>query len=212
VQVSEATQAFGARIAAILVFVAGFGLLAAIATPSITARLNALANMNLAVLTEAAHVLSGMIGALLLFVAAGLWRRSKAAWNFGIVLLGLGAVTCLLKGLDWEQALAIMVVSLVLLAGRAGFYTSSQPNSRIIGPRWLAMIIGALSTIVWIASFSYPDASTQWQNWLDFSTENDLARSVRAGVGVVVTCFIALFLIGALQSKSPPLDDDDDDD
>lgn len=211
VQVSEATQAFGARIAAILVFVAGFGLLGAIATPSITGRLNALADMQLSVLAEAAHIVSGIIGSLLLFVAAGLWRRSKAAWSFGIVLLGLGIITCLFKGLDWEQALALAVIFAVLLSARDGFYAASLPKNKIIGPRWLALIVGALSTIAWVASFAYPDMDVQWQTWLDFSRDNDLARSLRAGIGVVVTCFMAFMLIAVLQAKKPLLKDDEDD-
>lgn len=85
---------------AILVFMAGIALLASAAQPALPDRLDALLAAWPLAAVELSHLLASIVG-MLLFVAAGLWRRRKGAWATTIGLLLAGAVFSLVKALDW---------------------------------------------------------------------------------------------------------------
>jgi phosphatidylglycerol lysyltransferase len=212
-QIGGSSQEFGPRIGAILVFTTGFSMLAAIATPPITGRLVQLANAGLGVISETSHMIAGTIGALLIFISAGLWRRVKAAWTTAIVLLVMGAAISLSKGMNWEEALVITCVLGVIVAVRDSFL--QRPTRMMIGlsPGWLAMIFGSLATIFWIASFSYADLFTNLEAWRDYGIENDVGRTQRAFVGIcIASVIIALsHLAGRVLHAASQVTDEDDD-
>ncbi len=194
VQLGEATQEFAPRICGILVFAAGFGILASIATPAFTARLDQLAAMGLTAIAELNHIAAGIIGALLLFIAAWLWQGSRKAWFYAVLTLATGALIGLLKGLDWEESAVLVGVVLIVLALREGFAREQNNLSASLTPAWLAVIIGGFVTTAWLANFSYQDIIYQPQFWLDFTRENDAARTFRGFAAAIVTCCLVLVL------------------
>jgi phosphatidylglycerol lysyltransferase len=214
-QIGSSTQEYGPRIGAILVFITGFSMLAAIATPPITARLIELSNLKLGAISETSHIMAGIIGTILLMVSATLWRRVKEAWIIAVLLLALAAIVSLLKGLSYEEAGVILCVLLFLLATRDGFVSRSSRATIALSPGWLSMIFGSLATISWIASFSYPDLFTHLSAWQDYAIENDVGRTQRALFGVFLGALLIMILhLSARNSVALSLggDEEDDDD
>lgn len=154
-RIGSAAFVMAPQILAVLVFVAGLLLLGSVATPSATRRVLLLEGLDLRLVSAGAHLLAGVVGVLLLAAAAGLWQRSRAAWQLVAGLLGLAAVLALLKGLDWEEAAGLMVVLALLTSMRGAF-------ERAVGARagqglsglpvgWLAAVGGAVLATVWLA-------------------------------------------------------------
>jgi phosphatidylglycerol lysyltransferase len=185
--ISTSAQEFAPRIAGILVFATGFGMLGAIATPPITARLMQLDGWGLSLLAEFSNLLAAVIGTALLFISVGLWKQRRPALFAACILLVLGTIISVLKGLSWEEAFVIMSVLAILITLRDGFEVQNHANNFRLSPGWLSVIMGSLATIVWIASFSYPALFVDIGAWRDFAIENDAGRTQRALISVILT-------------------------
>jgi lysyl-tRNA synthetase class 2 len=77
----------------------------------------------------AARVLTLAFGLVLLWLARGLARRKRRAWQLAVVLLVASAVTHLAKGLDVEEAVGSLVVFALLLRTRREFVAPGDPES-----------------------------------------------------------------------------------
>ena len=198
--VGEAALEFGPRIGAILTFVAGIGMLGSIATPAFTARLDQLAAVGLSSFAEGTHIAAGVVGTMLLFIAPALWKQLRSAWLASVILLALGALIGIAKGLHWEESFLLLTVLSVLFALRDSFFADYVAGKNLLSARWLAAIIGGLVTTIWIANFAYQHLPLRIDTVIDFSRDNDLGRTQRALIGVIVTSFAMVILY--LWSKS----------
>lgn len=72
-------------------------------------------------LLESAHMLTGLVGVLLLVVSYALELRKRAAWRLVVGALCVGVVSNLCKGGDWPEALLLLAVLFPLLASRRCF-------------------------------------------------------------------------------------------
>ena len=187
-QWNESTHGFAPRLCAILVFIAGFGMLASIATPAFTARLDQLAALGLSAIAEVTHLSAGIIGTLLLFVAATLWQGNKWAWISAVGLVSAGAIISLAKGLAWEESSLLLGVLLALMLLRSSLRSTPQYAHASLTPGWLAMIIGALATNIWLATFSYQNVDVSLRFIFDFARDNDAARTLRGFIAAFITC------------------------
>lgn len=204
-QIGTAAQEFAPRICAILVFATGFGMLCAVATPPITSRLLTLSEFGLSFVSEIANGMSAMLGIALLFVGVGLWRYRRTAWLVAIVLLSLSVVTSLFKGLSLEEAFFIVCVTGLLLAARESFDRRGDTLGFKVGPKWFALIFGAIATVLWIANFAHNNQLWQTPAWQEFSITNDLGRTQRA----LVWAFTGAVCLVVFQlSRRRPLNDD----
>ena len=117
-------------VAASITFAAGLILLISGATPGIHSRLHALSLVVPLPVLELSHFLASLIGVGLLILARGLLHRVNAAYYLALLLLGSGAVFSVLKGLDWEEATALLVMFSILLPTRRHFFR----RAAILGP------------------------------------------------------------------------------
>jgi len=88
---------------ALMVFTAGIMLLASGAAPTMTGRMEALADVVPLGVIEISHFLGSIAGVLLLLVAWGLRRRLDGAYLATLAILAAGAVLSLLRGLHVES-------------------------------------------------------------------------------------------------------------
>jgi phosphatidylglycerol lysyltransferase len=190
----EATLEFSPRILAALVFAAGLVLLASVATPSLTDRLKILQDWNLLAISELSHFGTSIVGVALLIVAAGLWKKVDAAWVAALALLIAGIIFSLSKGLDWEEASALMVVLLIMLPCRRAFTRSSRLGTQVLSPGWIAAVAGAVAASGWLALFSYQHVDFRSELWWEFVRDADAARALRSFTGAcVLTLMVAIW-------------------
>jgi phosphatidylglycerol lysyltransferase len=146
---------------------------------------------------EASHFLASAVGVLLLFVARGLWRRLDAAWLLAALLLAAGIVLSLLKGLDWEEALALAVMLAMLLPARRFFFRRSSLLGGGLSAPWLAGIAVAIIATAWLGRYAHRHAEYSNEMWWQFMLDAHAPRSLRAlaGVGAVALIVSAAMLL-----------------
>ncbi|MBU0617016.1 MAG: flippase-like domain-containing protein, partial [Planctomycetes bacterium] len=96
-------------------FVAGAILLFSGATPALAPRLHLIRDLLPLPVVELSHFAGSVAGAMLLILARGIQRRLNAAYVLTAVLLGVGIVASLLKGADYEEAIALAIMLAALL-------------------------------------------------------------------------------------------------
>ncbi|MEI8297860.1 MAG: bifunctional lysylphosphatidylglycerol flippase/synthetase MprF [Pseudomonadota bacterium] len=185
------------QLVGILVFVAGAVLLVSGATPGLDARLGRLTEVVPLPLLELSHLAGSVIGVGLLVLARALFRRLAAAYHLTFWLLVGGILASLLKGLDFEEALYLGLVLLVLWLARRAFYRPSTIMSQRFTPGWVAsvLIIVVLSLLVsWAGARHVPYSQDLW--WT-FALHGHAPRVLRASVAVLVVfgAFLAAKLL-----------------
>ena len=134
-------------------FIAGVILLFSGATPSVHGRVSALDRVLPLGVIELSHFAGSLAGAGLVVLAWAIARRLDAAWRLTVSLLIVGIVASLLKGLDWEQALALSGVLLVVLPSHRAFYRKTALTTEPLGPAWIVTVIAVASVTIWLGFF-----------------------------------------------------------
>jgi lysyl-tRNA synthetase class 2 len=113
-------------------FVAASGVLDVVSavTPAIESRLHVIENATPNFVPRLANALVVPAGLTLVVLARGLWRRRRRAWQLTLLLVLAAAVLHLLKGLDYEEAAANLVIALALIARRHDFAGRGDPSVR----------------------------------------------------------------------------------
>ncbi len=198
-QVVRLAGGLAVPVLALLVFVVGALLLFSGATPGVDERLAALGFLPLPVIT-ASHLSASLIGTLCLLLAQGLYRRLSAAWAVTLVLLCLGAVASLLKGIDWPEALVLLAVAGLLATFRREFYRHSRLMEAPVSGAALAGTLGVLAASIWLLLFAYQDVPYSHELWWQFELDANAPRSLRAVLGSV----LVLVAVGITWLLRPP--------
>lgn len=187
---------------ALTIFVGGAILLFSGATPSVHTRLAWLRDVIPLPVMELSHFLGSLAGLGLLLLARGLQQRLDAAYFLTVALLGAGMLFSLLKGLDYEEAMALGIMLAALTPCRGHFYRKTSLIGERFTPAWIAAIALALLGSIWLGVFSHKHVEYSNELWWQFSFSGDAPRFLRATAGVVtVAIFVA---IATLLRPAPP--------
>ncbi len=209
VQMGWVTRLFGRwvpelvpQVLAFTTFVGGAILLFSGATPAVRMRMAWLKDFLPLPVMEISHFLGSLAGLGLLLLARGLQQRLDAAYFLTAVLLVSGIFFSLLKGFDYEEAIALTLMLVALLPCRPHFYRKSSLISERFTPAWIATIILVLMGSIWLGLFSHKHVEYSSELWWHFSFLGDAPRFLRASVGVLG---VALFFAAAkLLRPAPP--------
>lgn len=194
---------FAPQAIAVAVFCAGAVLLFSGATPALTHRLALLRGLVPLPVLELSHLLGSAVGVGLLVLANSLYRRLDAAWWLTLWLLVAGCVLSLLKGFDYEAALVLGAVALMLVAARRRFTRRASLIDQRWSPAWLvalALVLGAATLLVGFAYRQVPYANDLW--W-QFEFEGSAPRSLRALLLALV--ILATYGLWRLLRPAPPV-------
>jgi phosphatidylglycerol lysyltransferase len=164
-------------------YVAGVILLFSGATPALPGRLRLLSSVLPLAVIESSHFIASITGAALLVLARGLGRRLDAAYYLTISALIVGIATSLLKGFDYEEALALTLVLTALIPAHRHFYRRASLTSEIFSPVWILMTVVAIGSTVWLGIFAYKYVDYSNDLWWRFALRGDAPRFLRATVG-----------------------------
>ena len=192
-------------------FAAGVLLMFSGATPGVHARLRWLdAFFPLAVI-ELSHFAASVAGVILILLANGIRRRLDAAYHLTVLALIVGIAGSLLKGADYEEALALTIVLSALVPARPHFFRRAAITSEPLTPGWIAALVLALAATVWLGLFSYGHAVFSNDLWWRFAPVADAPRFLRAMAGtaaVLVAFGFAQVLRPARPRATPPAAED----
>lgn len=169
-----------------LVFVGGAVLLVSGALPAVPGRMRTLFSLLPLPFVEASHMAASLAGAALLILAGGLYRRLDGAFWMTRLLLIAGAGFSLLKGLDYEEATAMLLIAGLLQLARPAFYRRTLLTAEALTPGWIATIALAVGLSVWIGFFAYKHVDYQNDLWWRFAEKGDASRFLRSSFAVAV--------------------------
>jgi len=208
-RVALATRVLGAWatgvlpwVLAVTTFAAGTILLFSGATPAEASRLAWLRRAIPLSVLEFSHLLGSLVGAALLLLAWGLRRRLDAAYLLSLALLVAGALFSLLKGLDYEEAIFLLLVFGALLPCRRYFYRKAALGSDNVSLGWIATIALVVAGMVWLAVFAHKHVEYSNELWWRFAFRAEAPRALRASVAVV--SFFVLVAVYRLLRPAPP--------
>ncbi len=187
------------RFLALTTFLAGAILLFSGATPAIHGRLFWLQRVLPLPVVEVAHFLGSLAGVGLLILARGIQRRLDAAYHLTIALLAGGIVFSLLKALDYEEAIFLGVMLLLLLPNRRFFYRRASITEERFTPGWILAIALVVTGSVLLGYLSYRGRATPGEMFWQFAFDKTAPRFMRATVGVIV----ALVVFGVARLVRP---------
>jgi phosphatidylglycerol lysyltransferase len=170
----------------LLVFLGGVVLLVSGSLPALPGRLHLLRRLAPLPFIEASHFSGSLIGTALLLLAPGLYRRLDGAFIITRALLVLGAAVSLGKGLDFEEAVILLLLAGLLQWTRGAFYRRTALTSEPISPRWVMMILLALALSTWIGVFAYKHVEYSSDMWWRFAGRADASRFLRASLGAAI--------------------------
>jgi phosphatidylglycerol lysyltransferase len=114
------------RVVAGLIGGGGILIMLSSASPALHARLLAIERIVPLPLVEFGQLAAAMTGLLLLTLAHKLASGYRAAFRVVMVLLGIGAVSAILKGFDWEEATVLVAVAAAAASHAALFDRDSH--------------------------------------------------------------------------------------
>jgi phosphatidylglycerol lysyltransferase len=192
-------------------FAAGLLLLASGSTPSVHSRLRWLDSLLPLGVIELSHFMGSVAGVGLLVLAWAIRRRLDVAYSLTVGLLVLGIGTSLLKGLDWEEALALAVVLGVIVPCRREFYRKAALTSEPFSPGWTVAVTLVVLVAAWLGFFSYKHVQYSDELWWRFTTHGDAPRFLRATVGslaaLLVFALMRLFRMARIPTAAPAQSD-----
>jgi phosphatidylglycerol lysyltransferase len=184
---AHVTGAWSSRITptvlAFTTFVGGGILLFSGAIPEETSRLSWLADFLPLPVVELSHFLGSLVGVGLLFLARGIQQRLDSAYFLSVGLLSTGILLSLAKGLDYEEAVFLSVMLLVLLPCRRHFYRKTSLVGERFTPDWISMIFLVLLAMAWLGFFSYKHVEYSRELWWKFVLHGNAPRFLRATAG-----------------------------
>ena len=189
------------RLLAVFAFVAGVVLLFSGATPAAAGRL-ALLNRFLPLgVIETSHIAGSLAGAALLLLSHGLARRLNTAYYLTAFILAIGIVSSLLKGGDYEEAVILAVLLLILHRARSTFCRKAALFETRFSPAWIAAVAAAVTASVWLGLFAFKHVEYSHDLWWQFELDSDAPRFLRASVGAATLVFFAA--IARLTGSAP---------
>lgn len=132
----------------ILVFLSGVVLLISALIPGVAVRLKIAARLLSFPIMQWSHQLSVCIGILLIIMSLKIGMKEKRAYKATLYLLLLGAIFTFLKGFDYEQAIFVSIVLVLLYLSKNSFYRKSLPIS------WLNTSINLLLALIGIIIYA----------------------------------------------------------
>ena len=194
-----------------VIFAAGVVLLVSGATPAVHSRLRLITDLLPLGVVELSHFAGSVAGAALLVLGWAARRRVRVAWGATVVLLAVGIVASLLKGLDWEEALLLTVVLATVLPSRAAFNRPAALLHEPVSLDWMAAVIAVAVGMAGLLLFAYKHVEYRDSLWWHVDTSANASRSLRALVGAagVLAGFGALRLLSParVQPLTPSPDD-----
>jgi phosphatidylglycerol lysyltransferase len=183
-------------------FLTGTILLLSGATPAVDSRLAVLKQLMPLPLIEMSHFTASVVGMALLLLGRGLQRRLDAAYWLALVLLALGMAASIIKGLDYEEALALLTVAAALAPCRRHFYRRASLLDGRFSASWVAAVLIVLGGSIWLGIYSYRHVEYADRLWWQFTFVGHASRFLRASLGAVL--LLLFFAAARLMRPAAP--------
>jgi phosphatidylglycerol lysyltransferase len=196
------------RVIASLIGGGGVLVMLSSASPALHARLLTVERVVPLPLVEFGQVVAATTGLLLLALAFKLARGYRAAFRATIVLLGIGAISTLLKGFDWEETVILGGLA-VAAASHASLFDRDSSGDWIEGPD-VALAAAAVTAFFIFGVLSHRSGADGFARWTELGYQLEgsrFARSVITLTLAVLASAIYVLLRAPATFRRPSPDD-----
>lgn len=174
------------KILSLLLLIAGLILLVSGNTSALDDRLEVLMDIIGLPFIELSHLIGSIVGVVLLFLARAVSLRVRSAYYITVYLLCLGIVASLLKGFDYEEALALFAVLALLIPSKHHFYRDTALNIHLLNRHWWALIGVIVAFSIWVGFFCYKEVEYSHELWWQFELDSHASRFLRAQLLLII--------------------------
>jgi len=189
------------------VFLTGAALIVGGSLPLAAERVRMVRELLTLPVLEVSHLISSAIGAALLIVSRGLFRRLHSALQATFMLLGAAFVLSFSNGLHVEHAAIVAAAMLLLWLARDEFHRGARLLDQAFSAGWIFSIALVITGSVALGLFAYRHVEYSNDLWWQFATDADAPRMLRASL--LVAAVAAWFGLARLLRPKPtqPLGD-----
>ncbi len=199
--IGELTEQLTPRLLAVFAFLAGIVLLFSGATPAAAGRLTWLSRFFPIGVIEVSHFAGSIVGAALLLLSQGISRRLDAAYYLSVVAIVAGIAAALAKGFDYEEAMLLTFLLVLLWRARPAFTRRAAFFDTRFSAEWIAALASAVIASIWLGLFAFKHIDYSHELWWQFELHDEVSRFLRASVGAAVV--VLLFGIARLMRHAP---------
>ena len=193
----------GPQVMALIIIFSGAMLLFSGAVPAPADRLAWLQDRVPLAVLEISHLAAGAVGLGLIILARGLSLRLNPTYRLTEVLLGIGIVALLLKGLIYEGAVVLAVVLVILLYTCPEFQRKGSFFDQGYPAEWVSTLTAILAVTVWLGLFSYKGLEYSHELWWRFEFDAEFSRFLRT-IGAVWALTSGITLVNLLRPDPIP--------
>jgi phosphatidylglycerol lysyltransferase len=179
-------EAIAPQLLTMAVFGAGAVLLVSGALPAIGTRVERLRGWLPLPVLEISHLAGSAIGAALLILSRGLYRRMRGAFRLTQVLLAIGIAASLCKGIDYEEAAILVGVMLLLHGARGRFYRRAALETLRVSPLGLLNVGLVILAVIWLGLMAFRDVGYTHELFWQFAFDAEAPRMLRAASVIVL--------------------------
>ncbi len=169
----------GPQVMALIIIFSGAVLLFSAAVPTPPERLAWLQDRIPLAALEIAHLVAGAAGLGFILLARGLSLRLNPAYRLTVVLLGIGIVALLLKGLIYEGVVVLALILIILLYTRREFQRKATFLEQGYPAEWVSTLTAILAVTVWLGLFSHKALDYSHALWWHFAFDAEFSRFLR---------------------------------
>ncbi|QEA00495.1 bifunctional lysylphosphatidylglycerol flippase/synthetase MprF [Lysinibacillus fusiformis] len=182
----------------ILVFIAGIILLLSAALPGVLSRLKIAQEFLSSPIMNVSHQLTVAAGFILLGLCRGIKYKVKRAYQLAIVVLSSSALFSIFKGFDYEEAIFLLIVAVLLMVSKKQFYRESYVLTWGIVIIDLAVVTIITAMYVVIGYVNLPSAKIHFPSALQdymITDYQDLFNSAIIGILIAIVIFYIGYFI-----------------
>ncbi|UXJ69710.1 bifunctional lysylphosphatidylglycerol flippase/synthetase MprF [Lysinibacillus fusiformis] len=182
----------------ILVFIAGIILLLSAALPGVLSRLKIAQEFLSSPIMNVSHQLTVAAGFILLGLCRGIKYKVKRAYQLAIVVLSSSALFSIFKGFDYEEAIFLLIVAVLLMVSKKQFYRESYVLTWGIVIIDLAVVTIITTMYVVIGYVNLPSAKIHFPSALQdymITDYQDLFNSAIIGILIAIVIFYIGYFI-----------------
>ncbi|MDQ0156315.1 bifunctional lysylphosphatidylglycerol flippase/synthetase MprF [Robertmurraya andreesenii] len=188
----------------VLIFVSGFIMLLSAALPGVIERFKIAAEIFSLPIMSLSHQFSVATGFMLLGLSRGIQYKVKSIYHITLVVLALAALFSLFKGLDYEEAIFLFIIALLLRSSKARFYRESYVLTwgRTLFDICLILFITIMFVVIGYANLPLSKINIP-KKFIPYIITDYKDLFYSALIGLFIT--VLIFLIGIVFSRSRKL-------
>ena len=181
------------RVIAGLIGGGGLLIMLSSASPPLRARLLALERFVPLPLVEFGQLVAAMTGLLLLALALKLARGYRAAFRATLTLLAIGAISALLKGIDWEEALVLGGLA-AAAASHASLFDRESRGHWIEGAD-IVLATAAVAAFLVFGVLTHRSGFGAFEQWADLGYRLEASRFARSAIALALAVAAAAIYV-----------------